>query len=162
MLILHYPYYSWGYPLLDLYTFYYVNEDKIFQVSTVPASYENIKIKKEPELAGRFKMLRDKGLRIKDYHKYTRNKMKKKDYCVRKALIDIQRVSSYSTDKNKRQCASSCNCSFCKRKRLDTERGLKERLASIEREATQNRRQRELSEYDKTLRLLHLMNGPNK
>lgn len=81
-------------------------------------------------------------------------------FCVRRAFIDIQRVSGYN---HKRQCASSsCNCSFCQRKRLDTDRQLKERLANIEREAKQNRRQRELSEYDKTLRLLNLMKGPNK
>jgi len=76
-------------------------------------------------------------------------------FCVRAAFIDIQRVTD---NKNKRQSASipSCNCSHYQKKRLNTERQLKERLASIEREATQNRRQRE-SEYAKPLRLLNLM-----
>jgi hypothetical protein len=58
-------------------------------------------------------------------------------FCVRKAFIDMQRMSSNSTDKNKRQSASSsspCNCEFCKRKRQETE-------------------------YDKTVRLLNLMKG---
>jgi hypothetical protein len=54
-------------------------------------------------------------------------------FCVRKAFIDIQRLSDY-----KRQSASSCNCSFCTRKR--------------------QQQQKEL-EYQKTVRLLSLMNN---
>ena len=41
------------------------NEETL--ISTVPAGYENIKIKKiEPK--GTFKMLQDKGIKITDYH----------------------------------------------------------------------------------------------
>ena len=83
-------------------------------------------------------------------------------FCVRKALIDIQRVSSY-----KRQCASySCNCEFCKSQRMrrqQTDQQLRERLEAIGREGKRNRQIREQreSEYQKTVRLLNLIKGPN-
>ena len=80
-------------------------------------------------------------------------------FCVRKAFIDIQRVAVDRTY-NKRKCASSCNCSFCQRKRLQTEQQLRERLEAIDREAKQNRRIREQREkrYQDTVKLLKLMN----
>jgi hypothetical protein len=84
-----------------------------------------------------------------------------KDYCVKKAFSDIQRVSSYNYN-HKRQCASSCNCSFClQQKRQAADRALRERLNSLETEAKENRRIREQreEEYEKTLRLLNLMKG---
>jgi biotin synthase-like enzyme len=79
-------------------------------------------------------------------------------FCVRKAFIDLQRVSSY-----KKQCASSCNCEFCRsqrQKRIQTGQQLRERLEAIDREAKKNRQIREQRqlEYDKTVRLLQLMN----
>ena len=89
----------------------------------------------------------------------------RKDYCVRKAFIDIQRISSY-----KRQCAASCNCSFCqsrrlqKQKRLQTDKQLKDALESFYAEARKNRQiqEQKQKEYDKTVRLLQLMNWNKK
>jgi hypothetical protein len=84
-------------------------------------------------------------------------------FCVRKAFIDIQRLSGY-----KRQCASSsCNCQFCRsqrtrRQQQRTDQQLRERLETIDREAKKNRwiREQREKEYEKTVRLLSLMN-PN-
>jgi hypothetical protein len=83
-------------------------------------------------------------------------------FCVCKAFRDIHRVYSYNY---KRQCASSCDCQFCRSQRLkrqQTDQQLRERLEAIDREAKQNRRIREQreKEYEKTLRLLRLMKGP--
>ena len=36
-------------------------------ISSIPLGYESIKVKKEPELQGSFKVLRDKGIKITSY-----------------------------------------------------------------------------------------------
>jgi hypothetical protein len=84
-------------------------------------------------------------------------------FCVRKAFSDIQRAAVYK----QRKCASSCDCQFCRsqrmRSRQQTEQRLRERLEAINQEAKQNRQIREQreSEYQKTVRLLNLIKGPN-
>jgi wyosine [tRNA(Phe)-imidazoG37] synthetase (radical SAM superfamily) len=87
------------------------------------------------------------------------NNTKKKGYCVKAAFRRLQEES------HKRQDASSSyNCSFCQRKRQQANQQLRERLEAIDQEAKHNRRIREQKEeeYEKTVRLLNLMNRSNK
>jgi hypothetical protein len=81
-----------------------------------------------------------------------------KDYCVKGAFASIRRVSA-------NRAANNNNTT--NRKIVDFKLGktadrlLKERLESFHKEAEKNRleRERKDQEYDKTRRLLNLMNG---
>ena len=92
----------------------------------------------------------------------------KKDYNVRKALIDVntaagKRLSGDVRRSSGGRCASSCNCSYCtrmRRQRQQTDQQLRNKLDSMYKQAEQSRQAQ--IEWEKTQKLLRLMDRSNK
>jgi hypothetical protein len=100
--------------------------------------------------------------------------MRNKDYCIYSAFRNIQNAAggssiSFRLAAASYSSASKCGCSFCTRRRQETDQQLKQSLERLYRQAAQNRqiREKKEAEYQKTVRLLNLMNanwqvGPRK